>query len=154
MQSGRVLVEDAHGAAPSIPFWRGEAPARTPELSQQVAEVRAKVSELTHGVAPGTDLRSDRGGAECGGVAARRSAGWIVPGAEQLMEHVVAGRAVLGKVPTQSTVIAERFFDESGGMQLVIHAPFGGRINKAWGLALRKTFLPVVQFGIAGVGNG
>ncbi|MGB7516341.1 MAG: DEAD/DEAH box helicase, partial [Candidatus Acidiferrum sp.] len=45
VQSGRVLVEDAHGAAPSIPFWRGEAPARTPELSQQVAEVRAKVSE-------------------------------------------------------------------------------------------------------------
>ncbi|MGB7434925.1 MAG: DEAD/DEAH box helicase, partial [Candidatus Acidiferrum sp.] len=139
VQSGRVLVEDAHGAAPSIPFWRGEAPARTPELSQQVAEVRAKVSELTHGVAPGTDLRASEE-AQSAVEWLQKECGLDRSGAEQLIQHVVAGRAVLGKVPTQSTVIAERFFDESGGMQLVIHAPFGGRINKAWGLALRKRF--------------
>jgi ATP-dependent Lhr-like helicase len=137
--TGRVIVEDAHGAAPTIPFWRGEAPARTAELSAQVAAVREKVGELTREVVPGTDLR---GSAQ--GLAAvawlEKECGLDQSGAEQLVEHVVAGRAVLGVVPTQTTVIAERFFDESGGMQLVIHAPFGGRINKAWGLALRKRF--------------
>jgi ATP-dependent helicase Lhr and Lhr-like helicase len=139
VQAGRVLVEDAHGAAPNIPFWRGEAPARTPELSRQVADVREKVAELTRGVRPDTDLRESQ--------EARVAAEWLhnecgldQAGAEQVIEHIVAGRAVLGAVPSQSTVIAERFFDESGGMQLVLHAPFGGRINKAWGLALRKRF--------------
>lgn len=139
VQAGRVLVEDAHGAAPNVPFWRGEAPARTPELSLQVAEVREKVGELTCGVTPGPELR---GSAQ--GLAAadwlQTECGLDRSGAEQLVEYVVAGRAVLGAIPTQSTVIAERFFDESGGMQLVLHAPFGGRINKAWGLALRKRF--------------
>src|SRR5215469_9622172 len=139
VQAGRVLVEDAHGAPPNVPFWRGEAPARTPELSEQVAAVRETVSELTRGVKPDSEL--------LGSEEARAAAAWLQKecgldrsGAEQVVEHVVAGRAVLGAVPTQSTVIAERFFDESGGMQLVIHAPFGGRINKAWGLALRKRF--------------
>ena len=139
VQAGRVLVEDAHGAPPNVPFWRGEAPARTPELSEQVAAVRETVSELTRGVKPDSEL--------LGSEEARAAADWLQKecgldrsGAEQVVEHVVAGRTVLGAVPTQSTVIAERFFDESGGMQLVIHAPFGGRINKAWGLALRKRF--------------
>ncbi|HXX13614.1 MAG TPA: DEAD/DEAH box helicase [Candidatus Eremiobacteraceae bacterium] len=139
VQAGRVIVEDAHGAAPNIPFWRGEAPARTPELSRQVADVREKVAELTRGVRPDTDLRESQ--------EARVAATWLQnecgldrSGAEQVIEHIVAGRAVLGAIPSQSTVIAERFFDESGGMQLVLHAPFGGRINKAWGLALRKRF--------------
>jgi ATP-dependent Lhr-like helicase len=139
VQNGRVLVEDARGAAPTIPFWRGEAPARTAELSEQVSELRARVDELTRGSRPGMDLRIAQEAAaalewleaECG---LDRS------GAEQLVEHIITGRAVLGHVPTQSTIIAERFFDESGGMQLVIHAPFGGRVNKAWGLALRKRF--------------
>jgi ATP-dependent Lhr-like helicase len=139
VQAGRVIVEDAHGAAPTIPFWRGEAPARTPELSAQVAGLREKVDELTGGIVPGADLRSS--------AQAMAAVEWLKKeckldeaGAEQLVEHIVNGRAVLGTVPTQATVIAERFFDESGGMQLVIHAPFGGRINKAWGLALRKRF--------------
>lgn len=139
IQAGRVLVEDAHGASPNVPFWRGEAPARTPELSQQVAELRQKISEMTPGVEPGTALRES--------AEARAAVAWLQhecgldsAGAEQVVEHIVAGRAILGAVPTQTTVIAERFFDESGGMQLVIHAPLGGRINKAWGLALRKRF--------------
>jgi ATP-dependent helicase Lhr and Lhr-like helicase len=139
VQAGRVLVEDAHGAAPNIPFWRGEAPARTRELSQQVAEVREKVGELARDVTPGNAMRESAG--------ARAAVEWLQSesgldqaGAEQVVEHVIAGRAVLGAIPTQTTVVAERFFDESGGMQLVLHAPFGGRINKAWGLALRKRF--------------
>ncbi len=139
IQAGRVLVEDAHGAPPNVPFWRGEAPARTPELSQQVAALREKTSEMTPGLGPGTALGES---AEAQGAVAwlQQDCGLDRAGAEQVVEHVVAGRAILGAVPTQTTIIAERFFDESGGMQLVIHAPFGGRINKAWGLALRKRF--------------
>jgi ATP-dependent Lhr-like helicase len=139
VQAGRVLVEDAHGASPNVPFWRGEAPARTPELSQQVAALREKVSAMTPGVGPGTALRES---AEAQAAVAwlQRDCGLDGAGAEQVVQHIVAGRAILGAVPTQTTVIAERFFDESGGMQLVIHAPLGGRINKAWGLALRKRF--------------
>src|ERR1700736_1951497 len=139
VQAGRVLVEDAHGAAPNVPFWRGEAPARTAELSQQVADLREKISAMTCDVVPSLEMRNLQ--------AVRTTVVWLQQecgvdnaGAEQIVEHIVAGRAVLGTVPTQKTVVAERFFDESGGMQLVIHAPFGGRINKAWGLALRKRF--------------
>jgi len=136
---GRVLVEDAHGAAPTIPFWRGEAPARTAELSAQVAALRAEIDERTRDVPPAVQVKNLP--------AAQAALSWLKnecglddAGAEQLTEYVVAGRAILGVVPTQETIVAERFFDESGGMQLVIHAPFGGRINKAWGLALRKRF--------------
>jgi ATP-dependent Lhr-like helicase len=139
VQMGRVLVEDAHGAAPTVPFWRGEAPARTAELSAQVAGLRAQIDERTRDVPASVQVKSLP--------AAQPALAWLKeecsvddPGAEQIVEYVVAGRAVLGTVPTQQTIVAERFFDESGGMQLVIHAPFGGRINKAWGLALRKRF--------------
>jgi len=144
IQSGTVFVEDAHGAAPNVPFWRGEAPARTAELSEQVSELRARIRSLAETAVPATS-RSD---------ASRNSAiEWLMnecrldrAGAEQAVEYVVAGCAVLRAVPTQKTVVAERFFDESGGMQLVIHAPFGGRINKAWGLALRKRFCRSFNF--------
>jgi ATP-dependent Lhr-like helicase len=139
VQAGRVIVEDAHGAAPNIPFWRGEAPSRTAELSQQVSELREEVNARTLAVAPGPELRGSAGFREA--VAWLQSeCGLDVAGAEQVVEYIIAGRAGLGAVPTQKKIIAERFFDESGGMQLVIHAPFGGRVNKAWGLALRKRF--------------
>ncbi len=145
VQSGSVSVEDAHGAPPNVPFWRGEAPSRTMELSQQVAHVREYVGSLTEGAKPAPDLRNSPQAAaaikwledECG---------MDRPGAEQATQYIVEGRAVLRAVPTQTTIIAERFFDESGGMQLVIHAPFGGRINKAWGLALRKRFCRSFNF--------
>src|SRR3984957_15714670 len=139
VQSGSVSVEDAKGAPPNVPFWRGEAPSRTMELSQQVAHVREQVGALTEGLAPSPDLRNSPQAA-----AATKwledECGMDHPGAEQAAQYIVEGRAVLRAVPTQTTIVAERFFDESGGMQLVIHAPFGGRINKAWGLALRKRF--------------
>ncbi len=145
-KSGRVLVEDAHGAPPSVPFWRGEAPARTQELSAHVAGLRQR-NQRPSAV---TLLRSG---------FRRASRSWPKPsrwlkeecglddsGAEQVIEYILQGRAVLGDVPTQDTIIAERFFDEGGGMQLIIHAPFGGRINKAWGLALRKRFCRSFNF--------
>jgi ATP-dependent helicase Lhr and Lhr-like helicase len=139
IEAGRVLVEDAHGAPPNVPFWRGEAPSRTRELSEQVAELRQKISEMTEGVPYHPPLR-DLEGLRPVFCWLEEECGLDRSGAEQAVEYVVAGRSVLGTVPTQSTIVAERFFDESGGMQLVIHAPFGGQINRAWGLALRKRF--------------
>jgi ATP-dependent helicase Lhr and Lhr-like helicase len=137
--AGRMLVHDAHGAPPSVPFWRGEAPARTQELSARVGELRQKISEMLPSTSPAGFSAIQPEVAEAVSWL-KAECGLDDSGAEQLIEYVLQGRAVLGAVPTQSTVIAERFFDESGGMQLVIHAPFGGRINKAWGLSLRKRF--------------
>ena len=138
-KSSRMLVEDAHGAPPSVPFWRGEAPARTSELSLQLGELRKEISDRLPGIVPIEGWRSLPIVAETVNWLAQEC-GLDQSGAEQLIQYVLDGRVVLGDVPTQSTIIAERFFDEGGGMQLVIHAPFGGRINKAWGLALRKRF--------------
>ncbi|MCU1299559.1 MAG: dependent helicase, Lhr family, partial [Acidobacteriaceae bacterium] len=138
-KTGRVLVEDAHGAAPSVPFWRGEAPARTEELSFHFADLRKEISDRLPHTSPVGVSQQQPAVAEA--VAwLKEECGLDDAGAEQAIEYVLEGRAVLGTVPTQDTIIAERFFDESGGMQLVIHSPFGGRINKAWGLALRKRF--------------
>jgi ATP-dependent Lhr-like helicase len=145
VQSGSVSVEDAKGAAPSIPFWLGEAPSRTMELSEQIAAVREKISSLTEGVAPGY-VRGTLPEAAAAVDWLKQECGLDQSGAEQAVEYIVTGRAVLRAVPTQDTVVAERFFDEGGGMQLVIHAPFGGRINKAWGLALRKRFCRSFNF--------
>jgi ATP-dependent Lhr-like helicase len=128
VESGRVRVENAHGAAPSIPFWRGEAPGRTRELSQEVARIREEAA---------TNSSVEFIQSECG--LDRR-------GAEQAIEYVLAGRAALGAMPSAEKIVAERFFDEGGGMQLVIHAPFGSRINRAWGLALRKRFCRSFNF--------
>jgi len=145
VQSGSVSVEDAKGAAPSIPFWLGEAPSRTMELSEEIGEVRKKIDSLTEGVSPGY-VRGTLPQAAAAVDWLKQECGLDRSGAEQAVEYIVTGRAVLRTVPTQDTVIAERFFDESGGMQLVIHAPFGGRINKAWGLALRKRFCRSFNF--------
>ncbi|HLW76652.1 MAG TPA: helicase-related protein, partial [Bryobacteraceae bacterium] len=126
VETGRVRVENAKGAAPTIPFWLGEAPGRTRELSQEISAVREEIAKLGQG-----------GVADCG---------LDQRGAEQAVEYVLTGSKALGAMPTQDTVVAERFFDEAGGMQLVIHAPFGARINKAWGLALRKRFCRTFNF--------
>jgi ATP-dependent helicase Lhr and Lhr-like helicase len=144
-KSGRVLVEDAHGAPPSVPFWRGEAPSRTEELSLHVAGLRQQISDRLPNTSPIGVSPSQPEVAET--VAwLKGECGLDNSGAEQMIEYILQGRAVLGAVPTQQTIIAERFFDEGGGMQLVIHAPFGGRINKAWGLALRKRFCRSFNF--------
>ena len=127
VESGKVRVVDAEGAPPSVPFWFGEAPARTMELSRAVADLRAGVA------------------ARLGDPAAARE--WLVEaaavdegGASQIVDYLAETVAALGVVPTQDTIVVERFFDEGGGMQLVLHTPFGGRINRAWGLSLRKRF--------------
>jgi ATP-dependent Lhr-like helicase len=137
--TGRVLVEDAHGAPPTLPFWFGEAPQRTAVLSDGVGELREQISARTQNVTAGyiSPVQPE--------VAA--TIAWLIEecglcesGAKQLIAYIVTGRAVLGAVPSKTTIIAERFFDDGGGMQLILHAPFGGRVNKAFGLALRKRF--------------
>ncbi len=140
VETGKMRVEDAQGAPPTIPFWRGEGPSRTADLSAEVAHLKADIdrrlsgdsASLTPYAPPVQWLKQ-----ECS---------LDQRGAQQAVEYVLAGKAVLGTVPTQQTVVAERFFDESGGMQLVIHAPFGGRVNRAWGLALRKRFCVTFDF--------
>lgn len=129
VEQGRVRVDDAHGAPPSLPFWNGEAPGRTLELSSEVARLRERIAQL---------VESD--GVSAAQEFLRHECGVDRLGAEQAVAYVVDGKAILGAVPTCDNVVAERFFDESGGMQLVIHAPFGARVNRAWGLALRKRF--------------
>ncbi len=133
VEMGKVRVEDAHGAPPNIPFWRGEAPSRTAELSAEVAWLRQAIAEQA-----GSALSAIQW--------LKQDCGLDPRGAQQAIEYVLRGKTVLGVVPTQDRIVAERFFDESGGMQLVIHAPFGGRINKAWGLALRKRFCVTFDF--------
>jgi ATP-dependent Lhr-like helicase len=125
VEAGMVRVEDAHGAPPTIPFWNGEGLGRTIELSHEVSELRAAIDARNDGQACELLMR------EC---ALDRS------GAEQAVAYVRAAKAILGVVPTVAQVVAERFFDEGGGMQLILHAPFGARVNRAWGLALRKRF--------------
>ncbi|MXX10189.1 MAG: DEAD/DEAH box helicase [Nitrospira sp. SB0667_bin_9] len=142
VETGVMRVEDAHGAPPTIPFWRGEAPSRTFELSQEVAELRQAIADqlalrTTALPPPEREPILLRLKSECG--TDQRAA-------EQILAYHQSGLRILGAVPTQRTIIAERFFDEAGGMQLVIHAPFGGRINRAWGLALRKRFCVSFDF--------
>jgi len=151
VEMGKVRVEDAHGAPPNIPFWRGEAPSRTAELSAEVAALREEIAQQAGGT-----RQEASGGESISGIPLasrllplawlRQDCGLDHRGAEQAVEYVLAEKATLGTVPTQDTIVAERFFDESGGMQLVIHAPFGGRINRAWGLALRKRFCVTFDF--------
>ena len=129
IEPGRVRVEDAHGAAPNIPFWLGEAPGRTDELSFGVSRLRWQVAQ--HLASSGPDASTAR---------LMEELGLEEDAARQIVDYLGRMLALLGSLPTQQQIVLERFFDESGGMQLVIHSPFGSRLNRAWGLALRKRF--------------
>jgi ATP-dependent Lhr-like helicase len=133
VESGRVRVVDATGATPTMPFWLGEAPARTAALGAAVSDLRRA-------------LAARAGDPDAAARWAMQEAHVDQAGAAQLVAYVRATVAALGAVPTMDTIIAERFFDEAGGMQLVLHAPFGGRINRAFGLALRKRFCLTFDF--------
>ena len=133
VEQGRVLVEDARGQPPNIPFWIGEAPARSAELSRAVSRLRASAdAELT----AGRDLEA----------WLQRDTGIDPVAAHQLAEYLAAAKAALSVLPTQDTVVFERFFDEAGDQHFVIHSPFGARINRAWGLSLRKRFCRKFNF--------
>jgi ATP-dependent Lhr-like helicase len=135
--TGTVRVADAKGAPPNIPFWLGEAPARSDELSQAVSHLRADVGRVLEASPNSHQVATEWLQTEAAVPAAA---------ADQAIAYLAEGRRALGIIPTENALVAERFFDESGGMQLVIHAPFGSRVNKAWGLALRKRFCRQFNF--------
>jgi ATP-dependent helicase Lhr and Lhr-like helicase len=135
VEPGTVRVVDAHGEPPSVPFWLGEAPGRTDELSEEVSSLRASVEERLTAQEP--DAARRRLEEECGIDSAA---------ADTIVRYLGAGLASLGAIPTRDVIVLERFFDESGGMQLVGHAPFGARVNRALGLALRKRFCVTFDF--------
>ena len=132
IEQGTVRVEEAQGQPPTIPFWLGEAPGRTVELSGEVSALRRDMDERLHARDTALALVMESG-------ASREAA-------EQVVAYVEEGKRVLGIVPTAEKIVAERFFDEAGGMQLVVHSPLGSRINRAWGLALRKRFCAGFNF--------
>jgi ATP-dependent Lhr-like helicase len=133
INSGVVRVEDAKGQPPGIPFWLGEAPARTNELSKAVSDLRTEIEKLLiNGQSPAERLTQEMQ--------------LPAEAAEQIGEYFADAYRSLGAIPSQQILVMERFFDESGGMQLVLHAPFGSRINRAWGLALRKRFCRSFNF--------
>jgi len=141
VERGIVRVEDAHGMAPTIPFWLGEAPGRGDELSRSVSRLRATIDVgLTRGPAGESALRW-----------LLAAVGISEPAARQLVEYLASAHAALGCLPTQEALVFERFFDAAGGMQLVIHSPYGSRINRAWGLALRKRFCRKFNFELQAV---
>ncbi|MGH6942450.1 DEAD/DEAH box helicase, partial [Hypericibacter sp.] len=136
VERGVVRVEDAHGMAPTIPFWLGEAPGRSDELSLSVSRLRNAIAAR---------LQAGRNDEQIASWL-MAEAGIAAPAAEQIAEYLAASHAALGCLPSQETIVLERFFDEAGGMQLVIHSPYGSRINRAWGLALRKRFCRKFNF--------
>ncbi|HZZ11100.1 MAG TPA: ATP-dependent DNA helicase, partial [Paraburkholderia sp.] len=173
IESGRVRVEDAHGQPPNIPFWLGEAPGRSDELSFGVARLREKIGQWLDsdddnpadasslsGVDPQDTTAlalslAEKPAAPNAAMTARleraidglmSEVGLEEAAARQIVEYLARARAALSVLPTQNTLVMERFFDESGGTQLVIHAPFGSRVNRAWGLALRKRFCRTFNF--------
>ncbi|HUP93570.1 MAG TPA: helicase-related protein, partial [Burkholderiales bacterium] len=140
--SGVVRVADAQGQPPSMPFWLGEAPARSKEMSAAVSRLR----ELADPLLPGPDTARAQDELEPAIEWLMRDYALTRGAAEQIATYLAEGKRAVGIVPTQDTLVLERFFDESGGMQLVLHAPFGSRINRAWGLALRKKFCQGFNF--------
>ena len=132
---GEVRVVDAEGRHPTIPFWVGEAPSRTVELSEEVAAMRSMVAAALA-----------EGGRDQGLEVVRQRSGVEEVAAAQIVDYLATALAQLGVLPTQDDLVFERFFDEAGGMQLVVHAPFGGRVNRAFGLALRKRFCATFDF--------
>jgi ATP-dependent Lhr-like helicase len=138
VEAGRVRVEDAKGQPPTLPFWLGEAPARSAELSAAVSALRARIDAALPAIDAPTITHC---------IEQTMQRYQLEPAAaRQLVEYLAAAKAVLGHLPTQQRVIFERFFDEAGDMHLVIHAPFGARINRAFGLALRKRFCRAFNF--------
>ncbi|MBQ4856086.1 DEAD/DEAH box helicase [Rhodanobacter sp. B2A1Ga4] len=135
VERDRLRVEDAHGAPPSIPFWLGEAPGRSDELSFGVSRLREEIS-----------AQLDTGGVSAAVAWLHDQLGLDKAAAQQLADYLARAKAALGVLPSQHTLVLERFFDESGGTQLVIHTPWGSRINRAWGLALRKRFCRQFNF--------
>ncbi len=153
VERGKIRVEDAQGMPPTMPFWFGEAPGRTAELSSSLSRLRGEVAKR---IDMGTEVQDD-------GLAAdwkREAENWLMEqtgvshvAAAQIAEYLGSTKAALGVIPSQKDLVAERFFDEAGDMHLVLHSPFGSRVNRAWGLALRKRFCRTFNFELQAAAN-
>ncbi len=159
IENGKVRVADAAGQPPNIPFWLGEAPGRTRELSFAVSRLREEIAGKTGDQVVLSDSPGDgpEGKAES---QRKETIGWLVrekgissAAAEQLVDYLAAAKAALNAMPSQEEIVMERFFDDAGDMHLVIHSPFGSRLNKAWGLALRKRFCRQFNFELQAAAN-
>ena len=152
VERDRVRVEDANGAPPTIPFWLGEAPGRSDALSIGVSRLREEIAQRLQSPLPTGEVGAQSATGE-GHTSEKAALHWLLndvgiaePAARQLVEYLAHALAAFGMLPTRSTLAMERFFDESGGTQLIIHSPYGSRINRAWGLALRKRFCRSFNF--------
>jgi len=167
VEKGKIRVEDAQGLPPTMPFWFGEAPGRTAELSASLSRLREEVASRMD-VGNGPLDNDDGSGAVNGRDSGRKleadwkreaeewlmeSAGISHVAATQIAEYLGATKAALGVIPSQKDLVAERFFDEAGDMHLVLHSPFGSRVNRAWGLALRKRFCRTFNFELQAAAN-
>jgi ATP-dependent Lhr-like helicase len=141
LEAGTLRVEDARHQPPSIPFWFGEAPGRTHELSYAVARLRREIEERLEENACNQNLNLPAARAFL-----ENEVGISPLAALQAVNYLAAAKLALGTLPTLDTLVFERFFDESGGMQFIIHAPYGSRVNRGWGLALRKRFCRTFNF--------
>src|SRR6266498_165376 len=160
VEQGKVRVEDAHGQPPSIPFWLGEAPARTYELSSAVSRLRQEVADRVNLNDKDFSLNSDDAEREKADPDLLRpkinlepAISWLTDevglsrsAAEQIVEYLASAKAALGVMPSLQNIVLERFFNDSGSLQLVVHSAFGSRLNRAWGLALRKRFCRKFNF--------
>jgi ATP-dependent Lhr-like helicase len=142
-----LLVKDLHGAPPTIPFWKGEAGGRTFELSHEISRLRAEADVMLSSLPEPVIEGSAEDKATAWRTFTAGLADWLMDefgcaprDAQQAAEFFAAQKIALGHIPHQSRIVYERFFDETGGMQLIVHAPFGSRVNRAWGLAFRKRF--------------
>jgi ATP-dependent Lhr-like helicase len=149
VEPGRVRVVDAEGQAPNIPFWLGEAPGRSDELSAAVSRLRGRIDEWLDSAGPSDPSGSPTLASSANARVTRTLMDELLideSAARQIVDYLARAKAALSVLPTQRTLVMERFFDESGGTQLVIHSPFGSRLNRAWGLALRKRFCRTFNF--------
>ena len=151
VERGKVRVKDAEGQSPTMPFWLGEAPGRSAELSAAVSRIREEVCARIN-----LDNLSDKTSDEW----KREAIAWLCvqvgtnkASADQVVTYLAASKASLGHVPSQNHIVMERFFDEVGDMHLVIHSVFGSRLNRAWGLALRKRFCRKFNFELQAAAN-
>ncbi len=159
VETGKVRVEDAKGLPPSMPFWLGEAPGRTLELSKSVSDLREEISTRI-GDLENLEKTPDGGATSIEDPWKQPAIDWLVDyvgithaAADQIVTYLATAKAALGVMPSHRNIVLERFFDEAGDMHVVVHSPFGSRLNRAWGLALRKRFCRKFNFELQAAAN-
>ncbi len=139
VSGNRVSVVYAPNKHPTIPFWIVDVPGRTDALSAAVSSLHELYVKTGDAQRFALQVCDETGLAPA----------WVLP----LADYYREASESLGSLPTQSTVILERFFDEVKNCHIVLHAPFGAQVNRAWGLALRKRFCRQFNFELQAAAN-